>query len=300
MIQRKSLDAAAREAVHMRGLRQAQDADAPQWVEKAVEVGEPVLPDLFALLDAEQAVDRARAEAALVELGSRWGGEDAPGPDGTTARLGGAYGGNGVPHALVVEGAHHVDLSGFRFEFANEEAVLVKDSSDITLMRGAVSSTRAAAVRVTGDSARVTVGRFRFSYVNGPLVQLDPPGQRLGPLQDEPARRLALDDGHRHALVAGLVGHGEHPLRPGSALARVGPDPVDGPLVVGERRPDVLDRVRPGAAEDQAPSAVGLGGDDAAAVVGAVGHAGSPLPRARRPRAISVSRASSRCAHRSR
>nr|WP_107486768.1 right-handed parallel beta-helix repeat-containing protein [Streptomyces sp. TLI_235] len=101
------------------------------------------------------------------------GGKDAPSPDGTYAKVGGAFGGSGVPHALVVEGAHHVEFTGFSFDYANEEAVLVKDSSDITLMRGEVWSTRAAGVRVTGDSSRVTVGRFRFSYVSGPLIQLD-------------------------------------------------------------------------------------------------------------------------------
>ena len=60
----------------------------------------------------------------------------------------------------------------------------------------------------------------------------------------------------------------------------------------------VVDRIGPGAAELQQLATVVLGRHGAASLLDS--HGPSPFLRARRPRAISVSRASSRCAHRSR
>ncbi|MFE6865051.1 PKD domain-containing protein [Kitasatospora sp. NPDC057692] len=70
-------------------------------------------------------------------------------------------------HALVLNGVHDVTVSGLNLD-AQQEAVLIKDSTRIALDRTEVRGGRSGAgpatanIRVTGTSADVTVSRSRF------------------------------------------------------------------------------------------------------------------------------------------
>ncbi|MFD0568069.1 right-handed parallel beta-helix repeat-containing protein [Kitasatospora gansuensis] len=74
--------------------------------------------------------------------------------------------------ALSVTGAQHVLIKGIDF-FASQEGVHVENSSDITVLRGTVTGAQSAAVRVTGSSARVTLGKLDLTSTIGSGIAVD-------------------------------------------------------------------------------------------------------------------------------
>ncbi|GAA2131818.1 hypothetical protein GCM10009760_06000 [Kitasatospora kazusensis] len=101
------------------------------------------------------------AEAPITFIG----GEDKLSPDWTYAQLVNPDWQHPYLHTLTITGAQHLVISGFDAGPAQQENVLVDNSSDITLMRGgaqAYSTIEPDGIRVTNGSSKVTVGRYRM------------------------------------------------------------------------------------------------------------------------------------------
>ncbi|GAA1188871.1 hypothetical protein F4556_004165 [Kitasatospora gansuensis] len=98
-------------------------------------------------------------------------GEDTPGNFDFEAVLNPT--GTSEP-AVSVSGARHLVLNGFSIVGSTKQAVVIENSSDVTLLRGLIGNAQGPVVQVTGDSSKVTVGRYRFLNGPGPTVQIDP------------------------------------------------------------------------------------------------------------------------------
>ncbi|MEU7923170.1 right-handed parallel beta-helix repeat-containing protein [Micromonospora zamorensis] len=99
---------------------------------------------------------------------------NGPGESATVVKVGKRRGPGGNESAFTVRGVHDVVLDGFRAAGeGTAEAVLVDGSSRITLDRLVVAEYEAPArVRITGESAEVTVSRG--SFVGGSGLVVDP------------------------------------------------------------------------------------------------------------------------------
>ncbi|MER5635694.1 right-handed parallel beta-helix repeat-containing protein [Kitasatospora sp. NPDC002227] len=94
------------------------------------------------------------------------GGSDSLGPwgnwDPTYAQIGNTDWKHPVDHSVVISNAQHLVINGFQGASPQQEAFVVDNSSDITLMRSsAYSMTQTDGVKVTNGSSKVTLGRFR-------------------------------------------------------------------------------------------------------------------------------------------
>ncbi|MFD0570609.1 right-handed parallel beta-helix repeat-containing protein [Kitasatospora gansuensis] len=78
-------------------------------------------------------------------------------------------------HALWASGAQHVSFEGVEFTGSGAEAVLIENSSKISLLRGSVwgGGPSAPGIRIAGTSSDVRVAGMDFSYVGNSNVVVD-------------------------------------------------------------------------------------------------------------------------------
>ncbi|GAA1501021.1 hypothetical protein GCM10009760_63480 [Kitasatospora kazusensis] len=92
-------------------------------------------------------------------------------PSDVGAKIGNSAAG-GTADALVITGAQHIRIMNLNLA-AVSEGVHVENSGDVSLMNGTVAGAARAAVRVTGKSDRVTVGKFNLWYAQGQGMLVD-------------------------------------------------------------------------------------------------------------------------------
>jgi hypothetical protein len=130
---------------------------------------------------------------------------------------------------LTVQGVQHVVIRGFVIDTGiADNAVLIKDSSDITLDQGATHSLDATSVVVTGASSHVTISRVSVSSF-APAIRIDPgisgttvttntvlPGRGTGPAilaTDAPGTVVTSN-----TIYGGCVGVGVAGASPGGTV----------------------------------------------------------------------------------